>query len=98
MHKRKDIHDDDMNANVDGVNARNTLMKTHENEDDIDDDSDDDDDDDDAEKEKDDESDGDDGVSNVLMSLLDISLDLLSLRGKAVGSDDVDTNKVRGRR
>ena len=93
MHKKKDTHDD-IHANVDGINARNTSKKTHENEEDIDDE-------DDEKMEKDDESDGDDGVSNVLMSLLDISVDLLSLRGKAVvshGSDDVDTNNVRGRR
>jgi len=56
-----------------------------------DDDDDDDDEEEEEEEEEDDDDDDDDNVEddggNALMSLLDISLDLLSLRGKAVTDD-----------
>jgi len=59
--------------------------------DDDDDEDDDDEEEEEEEEEEDDDDDDDDNVEddggNALMSLLDISLDLLSLRGKAVTDD-----------
>ena len=66
------------------------VEENKKDDDDDDNDDDDDDDDEDGDDENDDEDDDDnveDDGGNALMSLLDISLDLLSLRGKAVTDD-----------